>query len=151
MEVILLENIRNLGKMGEVVKVKDGYGRNFLLKTGKALRADKENKIIFQKKKDEISKKNAEVKKNAKKIFDKIKGKKLIFMKEAKENGDLFATIKPKEISVYILEKFKETVHRSQIDLKKEIKKAGNYPITINLHSEIEAELHAVVEKKENK
>lgn len=151
MEVILLENIRNLGKMGEVVKVRDGYGRNFLLKTGKALRADKENKIIFQKKKDEISKKNAEVKKNAKKIFDKIKGKKLIFMKEAKENGDLFATIKPKEISVYILEKFKETVHPSQIDLKKEIKKAGNYPITINLHSEIEAELHAIVEKKENK
>tara|TARA_Y100000996_G_C22481187_1_gene626237 strand:- start:639 stop:1094 length:456 start_codon:yes stop_codon:yes gene_type:complete len=151
MEVILLENIRNLGKMGEVVKVKDGYGRNFLLKTGKALRADKENKIIFQKKKDEISKKNTEIKKNAKKIFDKIKGKKLIFMKEAKENGDLFATIKPKEISVYILEKFKETVHPSQIDLKKEIKKAGNYPITINLHSEIEAELHAVVEKKENK
>ena len=151
MEVILLENIRNLGKMGEVVKVKDGYGRNFLLKTGKALRADKENKIIFQKKKDEISKKNTEIKKNAKKIFDKIKGKKLIFMKEAKENGDLFATIKPKEISVYILEKFKETVHPSQIDLKKEIKKAGNYPITINLHSEIEAELHAVVEKKESK
>ena len=151
MEVILLENIRNLGKMGEVVKVKDGYGRNFLLKTGKALRADKKNKIIFQKKKDEISKKNTEIKKNAKKIFDKIKGKKLIFMKEAKENGDLFATIKPKEISVYILEKFKETVHPSQIDLKKEIKKAGNYPITINLHSEIEAELHAVVEKKENK
>ena len=66
MEVILLENIRNLGKMGEVVKVKDGYGRNFLLKTGKALRADKENKIIFQKKKDEISKKNTEIKKNAK-------------------------------------------------------------------------------------
>ena len=129
--------------MGEVVKVKDGYGRNFLLKTGKALRADKENK--------KISKKNTEIKKNAKKIFDKIKGKKLIFMKEAKENGDLFATIKPKEISVYILEKFKETVHPSQIDLKKEIKKAGNYPITINLHSEIEAELHAVVEKKENK
>ena len=151
MEVILLENIRNLGKMGEVVKVRDGYGRNFLLKTGKALRADKENKIIFQKKKDEISKKNTEIKKNAKKIFDKIKGKKLIFMKEAKENGDLFATIKPKEISVYILEKFKETVHPSQIDLKKEIKKAGNYPITINLHSEIEAELHAIVEKKENK
>ena len=67
MEVILLENIRNLGKMGEVVKVKDGYGRNFLLKTGKALRADKENKIIFQKKKDEISKKNTEIKKKRKK------------------------------------------------------------------------------------
>jgi ribosomal protein L9 len=151
MDVILLENIRNLGKMGEVVKVRDGYGRNFLLKTGKALRADKENKIIFQKKKEEISKKNAEAKKDAKKIFEKIKGKKLVFKKEAKENGDLFATIKPKEISTYLLENFKETVHPSQIDLKKEIKKVGNYPVTINLHSELIVELHAVVEKKESK
>ncbi len=151
MDVILLENIKNLGKMGEVVKVKDGYGRNFLLRSGKALRADKENKIIFQKKKDEIAKKNADTKKNAKKIFDKIKGKKLLFSKEAKENGDLFATIKPKEVSTFILEKFKETVHPSQIDLKKEIKKVGSYPVTINLHSEVEAELHAIVEKKESK
>ena len=151
MDVILLENIKNLGKMGEVVKVKDGYGRNFLLRSGKALRADKENKIIFQKKKDEIAKKNADTKKNAKKIFDKIKGKKLLFSKEAKENGDLFATIKPKEVSTFILEKFKETVHPSQIDLKKEIKKVGSYPVTIKLHSEVEAELHAIVEKKESK
>jgi len=98
MEVILLENIRNLGKMGEVVKVKDGYGRNFLLKQGKALRADEENKVIFKKKKEEISKKNAEQKKDAKKIYDKIKNKKLGFKKETKENGDLFASIKPKEI-----------------------------------------------------
>ena len=151
MEVILLENIRNLGKMGEVVKVRDGYGRNFLLKTGKALRADKENKIIFEKKKEEISKKNAEKKKDAKKIFDKIKNKKLSFKKETKENGELFATIKPKEISSYLLENFKETVHPSQIDLSKEIKKTGSYPINVNLHSEVIAELHVVVEKKENK
>ena len=151
MEVILLENIRNLGKMGEVVKVRDGYGRNFLLKTGKALRADEENKIIFNKKKEEISKKNAEKKNQAKKILEKIKNKKLIFKKETKENGDLFAHIKPKEISVYFFEKFKETIHPSQIDLKKEIKKAGAYPIVVNLHSEVIAELHVVVEKKENK
>ena len=123
MNVILLENIRNLGKMGDIVKVKDGYGRNFLLKTGKALRADDENKALFKKKKDEISKKNLEQKKNAKKIFDKIKSQKLIFQKETKENGDLFASIKPKEISIYLSEKFKETIHPSQIDLKKEIKK----------------------------
>ena len=71
MDVILLENIRNLGKIGEIVKVKDGYGRNFLLKTGKALRADEENKIIFKKKKEEIVKKNTENKNKAKKIFDK--------------------------------------------------------------------------------
>ena len=127
MNVILLENIRNLGKMGDIVKVKDGYGRNFLLKTGKALRADDENKALFKKKKEEISKKNLEQKKNAKKIFDKIKSQKLIFQKETKENGDLFASIKPKEISIYLSEKFKETIHPSQIDLKKEIKKTGNY------------------------
>ena len=151
MDVILLENIRNLGKIGEVVKVKDGYGRNFLIKTGKALRADKENKIIFQKKKEEISKKNAENKKNAKKIFDKIKNKKLNFQKETKENGELFATIKPKEISSYFMEQFKETIHPSQIDLKKEINKIGSYSVTINLHPEVIAELHVVVEKKKSK
>ena len=151
MEVILLENIRNLGKIGEVVKVKDGYGRNYLLKTGKALRADEENKIIFQKKKEEISKKNAENKKNAKKIFDKIKNKKLNFQKETKENGELFATIKPKEISSYFMEQFKETIHPSQIDLKKEINKIGSYSVTINLHPEVIAELHVVVEKKKSK
>jgi len=151
MDVILLENIRNLGKMGEVVKVRDGYGRNFLLKMGKALRADEENKAIFKKKKEEISKKNAEYKKSAKKIFEKIKNKKLSFKKEAKENGDLFASIKPKEISLYFSEQFKETVHPSQIDLKKEIKKIGSYPIAVNLHSEVTAELHVVVEKKESK
>ncbi len=151
MDVILLENIRNLGKMGDVVKVRDGYGRNFLLKTGKALRADEENKVLFQKKKDEINKKNIEKKKNAKKVLEKIKNIKLNFKKETKENGDLFATIKPKEISLHLLEKFKETIHPSQIDLKKEIKKTGNYPITINLHSEVITELHVIVEKKETK
>ena len=106
---------------------------------------------IPQKKKEEISKKNAEKKKDAKKIFDKIKNKKLSFKKETKENGELFATIKPKEISSYLLENFKETVHPSQIDLSKEIKKIGSYPINVNLHSEVIAELHVVVEKKESK
>ena len=151
MEVILLENIRNLGKMGEVVKVKDGYGRNFLLKQGKALRADEENKVIFKKKKEEISKKNAEQKKDAKKIYDKIKNKKLGFKKETKENGDLFASIKPKEISNFLSGKFNETIHPSQIDLKKEINKAGSYTIVINLHSEVSTELQVLVEKKETK
>ena len=151
MEVILLENIRNLGKIGEVVKVKDGYGRNFLIKTGKALRADDENKIIFQKKKEEIEKKNQEDKKIAKGKFEKLKNKKLDLQKEAKENGDLFATIKPKEISALLSEKFKETINPSQIDLKKEINKIGNFKLSINLHPEVTAELQVTVEKKEAK
>lgn len=151
MDVILLENIRSLGKTGDIVKVKDGYGRNFLLRKGKALRADEENKIIFKKKKDEIIKKNLEQKKSAKKIYDKIKNRKLNFKKETKENGDLFASIKPKEISAFFLEIFKETIHPSQLDIKKEINKVGKYPIAVNLHPEIVTELQVVVEKRENK
>ena len=151
MQIILLEDIRNLGKIGEVVKVKDGYGRNFLLKTGKALRADKSNIEFVNKKKDEINKKNIELKKSAKKILEKIKNKKLIFKKETKENGELFASIKPKEISKYFTENFKETIHPSQLDLKQEINKVGNFSLTINLHSDLVTELHVTVEKKDSK
>ena len=151
MQIILLEDIRNLGKIGEVVKVKDGYGRNFLLKSGKALRADKKNLEFVNKKKDEINKKNVELKKTAKKILEKIKNKKLIFKKETKENGELFAAIKPKEISKYFIENFKETIHPSQLDLKQEINKVGNFSLTINLHSDLVTELHVTVEKKESK
>ena len=151
MQIILLEDIRNLGKIGEVVKVKDGYGRNFLLKTGKALRADKSNIEFVNKKKDEINKKNIELKKSAKKILEKIKNRKLIFKKETKENGELFASIKPKEISKYFIENFKETIHPSQLDLKQEINKVGNFPLTINLHSDLVTELHVTVEKKDLK
>ncbi len=149
MQIILLEDIRNLGKLGEVVKVKDGYGRNFLLKTGKALRADKSNIEFVNKKKDEINKKNIELKKSAKKILEKIKNKKLIFKKETKENGELFAAIKPKEISKYFIENFKETIHPSQLDLKQEINKVGNFSLTINLHSDLVTDLHVTVEKKD--
>ncbi len=151
MQIILLEDIRNLGKIGEVVKVKDGYGRNFLLKTGKALRADKSNIEFVNKKKDEINKKNIELKKSAKKILEKIKNKKLIFKKETKENGELFASIKPKEISKYFIENFEETIHPSQLDLKQEINKVGNFSLTINLHSDLVTELHVTVEKKDSK
>ena len=151
MEVILLEKIRNLGNTGEIVNVKDGYGRNFLLKTGKALRADKKNIEFVKRKKDEINKKNMEQKKYAKKIFEKIRGKKLTFKKETKENGDLFAYIKPKEISKYFIENLKETIHPSQIDLKKEINKIGQFSLSVNLHSEVVAQLHVLVEKKEAK
>ena len=151
MQIILLEDIRNLGKIGEVVKVKDGYGRNFLLKLGKALRADKANIDFVKKKKEEINKKNIEIKKAAKKILEKIKNKKIIFKKETKENGELFAPIKPKEISKYFEENFKESINPSQIDLKQEIKKIGKFSLLINLHSDVIAELHVLVEKKDSK
>ena len=151
MQVILLEDIRNLGKIGEVVNVRDGYGRNFLLKFGKALRADKANIDFVKRKKEEINKKNVEIKKGAKQILEKIKNKKLIFKKETKENGDLFAPIKPKEISKYFEENFKESINPSQIDLKQEIKKVGKFSLSVNLHSDVTAELHVLVEKKDSK
>ena len=151
MQVILLEDIRNLGKIGEVVNVRDGYGRNFLLKFGKALRADKANIDFVKRKKEEINKKNVEIKKGAKQNLEKIKNKKLIFKKETKENGDLFAPIKPKEISKYFEENFKESINPSQIDLKQEIKKVGKFSLSVNLHSDVIAELHVLVEKKASK
>ena len=148
MEVILLEKIRNLGDVGQIVNVKDGYGRNFLLKFGKALRADKENVDYVNKKRNEINKKNIEQKKVAKEVYDKIKKKTLLFNKETKENGELYGSIKPKEISKYFMDNFKQTIHPSQIDLKREINKIGEFPLSINLHSDLIAELRVLVEKK---
>ena len=139
MEVILLEKIRNLGNTGEIVNVKDGYGRNFLLKTGKALRADKKKIEFVKRKKDEINKKNVEQIEYANKIFKKLRDKNLTFKKETKENGDLLASNKPKEISKYFIENLKETIHPSQIDLKKEINKIGKFSLSINLHPEVVA------------
>ena len=99
MQVILLENIIKLGKIGDLVKVKNGYGRNFLLKNGKALRASKENISLVNKQKDELNKKNNEIKLEFVKIANKIKNKTLKFIKEAKDNGDLYGSVKPKEVS----------------------------------------------------
>ena len=151
MEIILLEKIRNLGDVGQVVNVKDGYGRNFLIKFGKALRADKKNIEYVNKKRTEINKKNIEQKKIAKEIYEKIKKKTLIFEKETKENGELYGNIKPKEISKYFLDNLKQTVHPSQIDLKQEINKIGEFSLSINLHSDLVAELRVLVEKKKPK
>jgi len=105
MQLILLENIINLGKIGDTVKVKNGNGRNFLLRQGKALRANKENIDLVNKKKDELTKKNNELKKEFINEAKKLNNKKILFKKESKDNGDLYGTIKPKEISNEILEK----------------------------------------------
>ena len=105
MELILLENILNLGNIGDKVKVKNGYGRNFLLKKGKALRFNKENLDLVNKKKDELNRKNLETKNKFKEISRLINNKTFTFSKESKENGDLYGSIKPKEISNLIKEK----------------------------------------------
>ena len=151
MELILLENILNLGNIGDKVKVKNGYGRNFLLKKGKALRFNKENLDLVNKKKDELNRKNLETKNKFKEISKLINNKTFTFSKESKENGDLYGSIKPKEISNLIKEKTNADVSPSQIILKEELNKIGIYKIVINFHSEVKANISLVINKIQNK
>ena len=149
MQVILLENIKNLGKVGDVVKVKRGHGRNFLIKYGKALKASKDNIALVSKKKENLNVKNLALKKEAKKIFDVINNKKYKFSKRTKDNDELYGSIKPKEISRNIEEIDKIQIKPSQIDLNSEITKTGTYDAKINLHAEIIATIHIEVAKQE--
>ena len=149
MQLILLENIINLGKIGDTVKVKNGYGRNFLLRQGKALRANKENIDLVNKKKDELTKKNNELKKELINEAKKLNNKIIFFKKESKDNGDLYGTIKPKEISNEILEKLKVSVEPSKIIIKQILNKIGTYSIDINLHSEVQAKIKIEIAKIE--
>tara|TARA_B100000767_G_C19603435_1_gene466710 strand:+ start:189 stop:644 length:456 start_codon:yes stop_codon:yes gene_type:complete len=151
MQVVLLENIHKLGKIGDNVVVKNGYGRNYLLKTGKALRASKENLEFVNKKKDELNKKNNELKKEFQETAKIINNKILSFEKEAKENGDLYGSIKPKEVSSNFLENFKIEINPSQIDLNQEINKIGEYDININLHSDVNAKVKIKVKKADSR
>ena len=151
MELILLENILNLGNIGDKVKVKNGYGRNFLLKKGKALRFNKENLDLVNKKKDELNRKNLETKSKFKEISKLINNKTFTFSKESKENGDLYGSIKPKEISNLIKEKTNADVSPSQIILKEELNKIGIYKVDINFHSEVKANISLKISKIQTK
>ena len=152
MEVILLENIKNLGKIGDIVLVKRGHGRNFLIKYGKALKASKDNIDTVNKKKENLNIKNLALKKEAKKIFDVINNKKYTFSKRTKDNDELYGSLKPKELSKTIGNIEKIEIKPSQIDLDKEINKIGSFEAKINLHAEILANIHieVVKEKEEN-
>ena len=149
MQIVLLENISKLGKIGDLVKVKDGYGRNFLLKTGKALRANKENIDLVNSKKDELNKKNNEIKKTFIDLSKKINNKTLKFKKESKDNGDLFASVKPKELSLAFNKDFGVEVTPSQVEIKQEINKIGNYKINVNLYSDVSATVNILIDKVE--
>jgi len=151
MEVVLLENIKNLGQIGDIVKVKRGHGRNFLIKFGKALKASKKNIDYVNTKKTELNQKNIELKKAAKKVYDLINNIKYKFSKRAKENDELYGSIKPLELSKTITESSKVEVKPSQIDLNKEIDKVGLYEAKINLHPEIQAKIHIEVVKEKDK
>ncbi|MDC0409470.1 50S ribosomal protein L9 [Pelagibacteraceae bacterium] len=151
MEIILLENIFNLGKVGDKVNVKNGYGRNFLLKQGKALRFNNENQELVNKKKDELNKKNSELKNKFKEIAKLVHGKTFIFYKESKDNGELYGAVKPKEISSLIKEKTLAEVTPSQIILKEALNKNGLFKANINFHSEVNAEISIKIDKIQSK
>ena len=149
MEVVLLENIKNLGIVGDVVKVERGHARNFLIKYGKALIASEININLVNKKKAELNEKNISLKKKAKKTYDLINKKNYKFSKRAKDNNELYGSIKPKEISKTIENIDKLEIKPSQIDLSKEIVKIGLYEAKINLHAEVQAINHIEVVKEE--
>ena len=151
MEIILLENILNLGNIGDKVKVKDGYGRNYLLKQGKALRFNEENLNFVNKKKDELNKKNTELKNKFKEIAKLVNNKTFLFNKESKENGELYGSIKPKEITNLIKENIKAEVNPSQIILKEELNKIGTFKVNIHFHAEVKASILIKIDKIQSK
>ncbi len=151
MELILLENVINLGKIGDKVIVANGYGRNFLLKQRKALRFNKENQEFVNKKKDELNKKNLETKNQFKEIAKLVNNKNFILIKESKENGDLYGSVKPKEITNLIFKQTKAEVSPSQVILKDTLNKIGTFKVEINFHSEVKANISIKIDKIQSK
>jgi|TARA_B110000914_G_C15243928_1_gene345434 large subunit ribosomal protein L9 len=151
MEIILLENILNLGNIGDKVKVKNGFGRNFLLKQGKALRFNKDNQDFVNKRKDELNKKNTQIKEKFKEIAKLVNLKTFIFNKECKDNGELYGTIKPKEITNLIKEESNAEVSPSQIILKDDLNKIGLFKADINFHAEVKANISIKIDRIQSK
>ena len=141
MKVILLENIQKLGTIGEIISVKRGFARNFLIAKKKALFASKENIKEVDKIKTELNKKDNEKKKAAKEIYEKLKNKQFTIKKLSTENKELYGSVKPTEISKIILEENKLEIKPSMIQLKKDIKTLGIFDASIDLHAEVEVQI----------
>ena len=150
MQIVLLENIKNLGNIGDVLNVKRGYARNYLIKNNKALYASEKNINEVNKKKAELNKKDLEVKKDAKKLFNLLNNKTFKVKKLVTENNELYGSVKPTEISKIIFEKENIKVKPSQMDLETGIKTVGMFKVNINLHAEIQANILIQVEKLED-
>jgi large subunit ribosomal protein L9 len=140
MEVILLERVAKLGQMGEVVRVKDGFARNFLLPHGKALRATKDNRAKFETMKVQLETRNLELKGEAEKISTKLDGQSFIVIRQASETGQLYGSVSPRDI-VSIVETGGFTVSRGQIVLNAPIKTIGLHKVPVALHPEIEVSI----------
>ena len=139
MKVILLENVKRIGSIGEVIDVKRGYARNFLIANKKALYASKENIKEVEKLKNELSKKDNEKKTEAKKISEKVNKKEYFIKKLSTENNELYGSVKTTEIAKLIKEIDKQDIKPSMIQPLKEIKSLGKFKVKISLHSEVDA------------
>tara|TARA_A100000164_G_C21723345_1_gene684007 strand:+ start:407 stop:865 length:459 start_codon:yes stop_codon:yes gene_type:complete len=141
MKVILLENVRKIGSIGEIIDVKRGFARNFLISKKKALFASKENIKEVEKIKQELGKKDEERKKEAKLINEKIKNKQYEIKKLSTENNELYGSVKPTEISKVLEEVEQVKINPSLIQPSKEIKSLGDFEVLINLHSEVQTQI----------
>ena len=141
MKIILLENLRKIGSIGDIINVKRGFARNYLIAKKKALYASKENIKEVEKIKSDLGQKDLEKKKKAEQIFEKINGKIFSIKKLSTENNELYGSVKPTEISKLILETVKLDIKPLLIQPENEIKAIGVFKAKINLHSEIQAEI----------
>ncbi len=141
MKVILLENVRKVGSIGEIIDVKRGYARNFLISKKKALFASKDNIKQVEKIKQELNKKDQDKKKEAKLINDKIKDKQYEIKKLSTENNELYGSVKPSEISKLLEDIEQVKINPSLIQPSKEIKSIGDFKVMINLHSEVQTQI----------
>ena len=149
MKVILLENLKKFGSIGDIIDVKRGYARNFLIANNKALYASKENITQVEKIKSDLAKKDNEKKDLAKKVFEKINKKMFEIKKLSTENKELYGSVKPTEIAKLIYEKEKIEIKPSMIQPIQEIKSLGKFKVKIFLHSEVDAEITIIVDTEE--
>ena len=150
MKIVLLENVRKVGSIGEIIDVKRGFARNYLISKKKALFASKENVKEVEKIKQELSKKDQEKKKNAKNIQEKIQNKEFEVKKLSTENKELYGSVKPTEIAKILQKKEKIEISPSMIQPVKEIKSIGTFKVILNLHSEIQSEISIKVVPDDN-
>ena len=144
MQVILLERVGKLGQMGDVVRVKDGFARNFLLPKGKALRATKENRSLFETMKTELEARNLEQRGEATKVAEKLNGQSFTVLRQAAEGGQLYGSVSPRDIAALVIEKgFK--IDRNQIALNTPIKTIGIHKVPVALHPEVEVTITVAV------
>jgi large subunit ribosomal protein L9 len=144
MEVILLERVANLGQMGDVVRVKDGFARNFLLPRGKALRATQESRTRFETMKVELEARNLELKSEAEKVGSKLNGQSFTVLRQAAEGGQLYGSVSPRDIAALASDKG-FALSRSQIALHTPIKMIGLHKVPVTLHPEVEVTINITV------